>query len=364
VTEAGAPPLDSTLGQQGPQSPLLQWGHRFGGFSVAGVAVVVAVAFPFVVANPAWTSIAIFTLFYVCAASAWNMFSGLSGYIALGNTVSFGVGAYAIGLAASHTGLRADDSIFLLVPVSGVAAAVIAVPLGWLALRTRRHTFVVITISFFFIFQLLAYNLGGITGGAAGMTLPVPQQWDPVTYNTHFYFAALIVAVLTVLCAWLIHKSRFGLELRTIKDDEDRARGLGIPTGQVKIKAFVLSAFFTGLAGGVYAYFVGSIYPPDVFVANFDVAIAIMSFLGGLGTVSGPVVGALLLASVQQYLTLRYSANGIYLIAYGVLFLVVIRFLPAGIVPTVGRGIRTYLTRRAERAAPGAAVAVAPRSRS
>jgi branched-chain amino acid transport system permease protein len=332
--------------------------RRVGGTGAAAAGLLIAVAFPFVISNPAWTSIAIFTLFFVCAASAWNMFSGLSGYIALGNTVFFGVGAYALANAAAHANMQGDDSIFLLVPLAGLAAGIVALPLGWLALRTRRHTFVVITISFFFIFQLLAYNLGGITGGSAGMTLPVPQ-WDPVTYNTHFYFAALIVAVVTVVCAWLIHVSRFGLELRTIKDDEDRARGLGIPTRQVKMKAFVLSGFFTGMAGGVYAYFVGSIYPPDVFVANFDVAIAIMSFLGGLGTISGPIVGALILESLQQYLTLRFSANGIYLIAYGALFLLIIRFLPAGVVPTVGRAFRAFQSRRRDRAAVGLAVSVA-----
>jgi len=318
------------------------------GFGVAAVGLAIAVAFPFVISNPAITSIGIFTLLFVCAASAWNMFSGLSGYIALGNTVFFGVGAYAIAIGAEHIHLRADDSVFLLVPVAGLVAGAFALPFGWLALRTRRHTFVVITIAFFFIFQLLAYNLGGLTKGAAGMTLPVPQ-WDPVTYNIHFYFAALIVAVATVLGAWLIHISRFGLELRTIKDDEDRARGLGVLTERVKMQAFVISGIFTGLAGGVYAYFVGSIYPPDVFVANFDVTIAIMTFLGGLGTISGPVLGALLLEPLQQYFTLRFSANGVYLIAYGVLFLVIIRFLPAGIVPTVTKGIRAYLRGRTER---------------
>ncbi|MGH7903119.1 MAG: branched-chain amino acid ABC transporter permease [Candidatus Dormibacteraceae bacterium] len=352
----------SAVPASGPGHPLLRM-RRSAGFAVAAVGLVMAIAFPLVFDNPAMTSIGIFTMIFVCAASAWNMFSGLSGYIALGNTVFFGVGAYAIAIAAQHLHLRADDSVFLLVPVAGLVAGVFALPFGWLALRTRRHTFVVITIAFFFIFQLLAYNLAGLTQGAAGMSLPVPQ-WDPVSYNAHFYYAALIVAVATVICAWLIHISRFGLELRTIKDDEDRARGLGVLTDRVKMRAFVVSGIFTGFAGGVYAYFVGSIYPPDVFVANFDVTIAIMSFLGGLGTISGPVVGALLLEPLQQYFTLRFSANGIYLIAYGVLFLIIIRFLPAGIVPTVGRGVRAYLRHRAGRRPETLPSAITPRDQS
>ncbi|MGH3498249.1 MAG: branched-chain amino acid ABC transporter permease [Nocardioidaceae bacterium] len=318
------------------------------GFGVAALALLGGIGFPFVFTNPATTSIAVFTLLFVACASAWNLFSGFSGYIALGNAVFFGTGAYALANLTQHFHVAAGNQIFLLVPVAGLAAAVIAVPFGWLALRTRRHTFVVITIAIFFICQLLAYNLTGITNGSSGMLLPVPQ-WGPISYNAHFYAVALIVAVATVLASWLVRRSRFGLHLLAIKDDEDRARGLGVPTGQLKLTAFVMAGFFTGMCGAIDAYFLGSIYPPFVFDALFDVTVALMCFLGGLGSVSGPVLGALILEPMQQYFTLRYSANGAYLIAYGILFLVIIRFLPAGIVPTVAQTIRTWQRRRVER---------------
>jgi branched-chain amino acid transport system permease protein len=99
--------------------------------------------------------------------------------------------------------------------------------------------------------------------------------------------------------------------------------------------AFIISAFFVGMAGAMYAYFIGSVYPPFAFDALFDLAIALMAFLGGLGSLSGPILGALVLESTQQYFVLEFGASGYYLIIYGVLFLVIILLLPQGIVPTL-----------------------------
>ena len=320
---------------------------RFGRRALPVVAVLVAVAFPFVFTNPATTSVAMFTLIYVGAASVWNMFSGFSGYVALGNAVFYGSGAYFLANLTTRFHLAGGVGVFFLVPVAGVFAGLVAVPVGWLALRTRRHTFVVITIAIFFIFQLLAYNLRPITGGSAGMSLPVPP-WSAQTYNTYFYFAALVVAIVAVAMAWAVRRSSLGLSLLAIRDDEDRARGLGVRTTQVKLITFVLTGFVTGMCGAVYAYYLGSIYPPFAFEAIFDVTVALMAFLGGLGTISGPVVGALVLEPLQQYFTLRFTSGGYSLIVFGLLFLVVIRFLPEGIVPSLTGILRKRMRLRAE----------------
>ena len=309
--------------------------------------LVAAVAFPFVFTNPATTSIALFTLLYVGATSAWNMFSGFAGYMALGNAVFYGSGAYAFANICLHFHVQGGLGTFALVPVAGLVAALIAVPVGWLALRTRRHTFVVITIAFFFIFQLLAYNLHSITNGSAGMAVAIPP-WSAQTYNTYFYLAALVVAVIAIALAWAVRRSGFGLELLAIRDDEDRARGLGVRTTRVKLATFVMTGFVTGMCGAIYAYYLGSIYPPFAFEAIFDVTVALMAFLGGLGTVAGPVVGALILEPMQQYLTLHFTAGGLSLIFFGVLFLAVIRFLPEGIVPSLAALYRHFRLRRAE----------------
>ncbi len=297
-----------------------------------------SLAFPLLFSNPAITTIAVFTLLFAAAGTGWNIFSGYTGYIALGHAAYFGLGAYALALLCQDEHIPGGYIPFLFVPVAGLIAAAFAVPLGAIALRTRRHTFVVITIAIFFIFQLMAYNLRAITNGSAGMSLPLlPPDWNEYFLNDVFYYVTLVLTLLALTLSWWVRNSKYGLGLLAIRDDEDRALGLGVKTGSYKLVAFVISAFFVGMAGAIYAYFLGSIYPPFAFDALFDVAVALMAFLGGLGTLSGPILGALILEPAQQYLALQYGENGWYLILYGLLFLMVILFLPEGIVPTLSK---------------------------
>jgi branched-chain amino acid transport system permease protein len=305
-------------------------------------------AFPLLFSNPAVTTIAVFTLLFAAAGTGWNIFSGYTGYIALGHAAYFGLGAYALALICQDWHIPGGYIPFLFVPVAGLIAAIFAVPLGGMALRTRRHTFVVITIAIFFIFQLMAYNLRTITNGSAGMSLPIPPaDWNEYFLNDVFYYVTLALTLLALALSWWVRNSKYGLSLLAIRDDEDRALGLGVKTGPYKLIAFVISAFFVGMAGAMYAYFLGSIYPPFAFDALFDVAIALMAFLGGLGTLSGPILGALILEPAQQYLALQYGENGWYLILYGLLFLLVILFLPEGIVPTLSKRWASWKASRA-----------------
>jgi branched-chain amino acid transport system permease protein len=297
--------------------------------------LVILAIFPLVITDPQATSIAVFTLIFMVATAAWNVFSGYSGYLALGHAVFFGSGGYAVALAARDWHFKGGWDVFALLPFAGLVAAAIAIPFGLVALRVRRHTFVVVTIAIFFIFQLAAFNLG-FTGGTSGIELPI-ATFPVATYNNPFYYVALVVLVLTVAMSWAVRRSRFGLQLLAIRDDEDRARGLGVKTGRVKLIAFVLSAFPVGMVGGVYFYFLGQVFPQFAYDPLFDVSIALMAFLGGIGTLIGPVLGALVLEAVQQYLTQSVSGNGTYLIVYGILFLVVILLLPRGVIPSLSQ---------------------------
>ena len=244
----------------------------------------------------------------------------------------YGTGAYFLCVAAKNWNLT-GDAVFWLIPLGGIAAAVIAVPLGLVALRVRRHTFVVITIAFFFIAQLSASNLT-ITGGSSGILVPLPGNWDPATYNNPFYYVALVLAAGAVALAWRVRRSRFGLQLRAIRDDEDRAAGLGVRAMPVKLSALVVSAFITGMAGALWVFFIGEAFPQFVFDPLFDLAVVLMAFFGGLGTVAGPVVGALILEPTQLWLNLQQTSGYETEILFGALFLVVILFLPRGVVPT------------------------------
>ncbi len=300
-----------------------------------GAAVVVLLVFgffPVLVTDPTATSIAVFTVIFMVATSAWNIFSGYSGYLALGHAVFFGTGGYAVALAARDWHFKGGWDVFGLLPFAGLVAGAVAIPVGLVALRTRRHTFVVVTIAIFFIFQLAAFNLG-FTGGTSGIELPI-APFSPANYNQPFYYVSLVILVLTVGLSWAVRRSRFGLQLLAIRDDEDRALGLGVRTRRVKLIAFILSAIPVGMVGGLYFYFLGQIFPQFAYDPLFDVSLALMGFLGGIGTIIGPLLGALALESLQQYFTQSFSGNT-YLIIYGVLFLAVILLLPRGVVPSL-----------------------------
>jgi len=241
--------------------------------------LVVFILFPLVFSNPAVTTIAIFTLIFAAAGTAWNIFSGYTGYIALGHAAYFGIGCYTIAILCQDWHIQGGWGPFEIVPLAGVVAALFAIPMGVIALRTRKHTFVVITIAMFFIMQLLAYNLRNFTGGSQGLTLPIPLQWNFAVYNLPFYYVILAILIVALAVSWWVRNSKFGLGLLAIRDDEDRARGLGVRTGPMKLTAFVISAFFVGMCGAVWAYFLGSIYPPFAFDALFDVTIALMAFM-------------------------------------------------------------------------------------
>jgi branched-chain amino acid transport system permease protein len=315
---------------------------------VVAVLVIVGLIFPLVVTNPTTTQIAVDTLLYVAAAVAWNLFSGFTGYISLGHAVFFGVGAYTVGIAAQDWHVTGDLE-FALLPLAALAAGLVAIPFGLIALRVRRHTF---TIAIFFIFQLMAYNFR-FTGGSVGIPAPF-LTWAPDSYNNPFYYLALALAIGVALLAWLIYGSRFGLQLRAIRDDEDRARGLGVRAMRVKLTAFVISAVVTGLVGAIWFFFIQQVLPQYGFDPLFDLTVALMAFLGGFGTLWGPVVGALALEPLQQSLTLRLSNSYASELIWGTLFLLVILFLSRGVLPIAGEKITAWQARRARRAGDGA----------
>jgi branched-chain amino acid transport system permease protein len=317
-----------------------------------GALLAAAVVFPLADTSAVDTTFAINTLIYVAAVTGWGLFSGYTGYISLGHAVFFGTGAYTVGLLAWHQHLT-GGVMFATLPLGGLAGAAVAVPFGLVALRVRRHTFVVVTIAIFFIFQLMAFNLA-FTQGNQGVSAPF-LTWDPATYNNPFYYAALIIAVAAIALSWQIRRSRFGLRLLAIRDDEDRARGLGVRAMRAKLAAFVISAFVTGVVGGLWFYFIGQALPETVFNPIFDLTVALMAFLGGFGTLAGPVLGAVILEPVQQQLTLQFTNGYLSQILLGGLFLLVILFVPRGLVPTAQEWLtagRARLDRRRAGAEP------------
>ena len=324
-----------------------------------GVLLVFLGAFPVIFSNPTVTTIGVFTVMFLIAVAGWNIFCGYTGYISIGHAAFYGVGQYTVAEIATHARMPGGWDLFALLPVAGIAAAVISVPVGLLLLRVRRHTFIVLTLAIMFIGQLLAFNWHRFTNGAQGLTVPAPP-WQAAEFNRNFYYVTLGCALVAIATSVFIRRSKYGLSLLAIRDDEERARGLGVRTTAAKLTAFVISAFFVGIAGAIYAAFVGFVYPQFAFDPTFDLVLVVLAFAGGLGTISGPILGCLLLQPLQQYFQLQFGASNVYLLVYGILFVLILRFLPAGVVPTVSQSWRHRIARNRQPSSPPVPVSDIP----
>lgn len=296
----------------------------------------VFVAFPLLYSNPAVTTVAVFALIFAGAAMGWNIFCGYTGYISLGHAAFFGIGAYILALMCQIWNIPGGVIPFVLLPVVGVLTGICSLLLGWIALKTKRFTFLVITIAIFSLAAQLPNFLTGLIPGVSLLTLPIPP-WSGDTYDFPFYYIALLLLLLASGASWWIRHSRYGLNLLAIRDDETRAEGLGLKAGTLKLSAFMISASFVGMAGAMTVYFIGFISPTSAFDRSLNIAIPLMVFVGGSGTVWGPIIGAIIVVVLQQYLTLQFGTSDWDLILYGVMFLAIIMALPEGILPSLAR---------------------------
>lgn len=300
----------------------------------AAVVLGALTAFPFLFPANWIVNMAVFTLMYAGLATSWNLLGGYSGYLSLGHVAFFGIGAYAIAIAFQHGGVGSGYVPFLVLPLVGIGAAIIALPIAWVAFRTRGPTFAIVTITLLFVAQQLAFNLRSLTNGSQGIGMAVPP-FPAATYERPFYMAMLALFALSLLCCWYLRGSKLGLMLFAIRDDEDRARGVGVSTEAAKLLTFALSVGLTAMIGGVWAYYLTFIYPQFAVDPLITIGAVLMVYLGGKGTLWGPALGAGLLVPAQQYLAYRLGASELYLVGYSAVFLVVILALPRGIIPSL-----------------------------
>jgi len=193
--------------------------------------------------------------------------------------------------------------------------------------------------------QTLAFNLHDLTGGSQGAALPI-APFPASTFELPFYYVLAALLILTMGLTFATMRSKVGLSLVSIRADEDKARGVGVRTIGVKVLAFSVSVGITAMVGGIWAYYQSFIYPQFAVDPLLTIAIVLMTFLGGRGTLWGPVLGAVILESGQQVLTYQLGAVQLYLIVYALLFLVIILLLPRGILPTIEERLRLRRRRR------------------
>lgn len=288
----------------------------------------------------------VFTLMYAVMASAWNLVGGFAGYPSLGHAAFFGFGAYAETIWFKHHAIVSGYEPFTLLPLIGIAAAVIGLPIAAIAMRTRSDVFAIVTITLLFVTQTLAFNLTGLTGGAQGSSIP-PAPFTTATYQWPFYDVLLILLAVAMGLTWATMRSKVGLSLAAVRADEDKAAGVGVRVLGVKLLAFSVSVGLTAMVGAVWAYYEGFIYPQFAVDPLVTIAIVLMTFLGGRGTLWGPVVGAFILELAQQYLAYSMGGSQFYLIAYALVFLIVMLVLPRGILPSIQERMRQRRQRQA-----------------
>ena len=288
----------------------------------------------------------IFTLMYAGLATAWNLVGGYAGYPSLGHAAFFGIGAYAVAIAFS-TSVTTGYEPFMILPLVGVVVAVLSIPIGWIAMRTRADVFAIVTITFLFIVQTLAFNLRGLTHGAQGASVaiaPFPSE----SYNWPFFYAMLALTAVAMAISAYFRRSKIGLALAAVRADEDKALGVGVHVTAAKLVAFAASVGLTAMFGGVWAYYVGFVYPQFAVDPLVTIGMVLMTFLGGRATLWGPVLGAFILVPAQETFAYQFGATRIYLILYAAVFLAIMLLLPRGILPTIAERIRKSRKRRAD----------------
>jgi branched-chain amino acid transport system permease protein len=251
-------------------------------------------------------------------AESWNIIGGFTGYASFGNVAFFGMGAYTTGVLLT----RVEFPFALALPAAGIVAMLFGAVVGLPILRLKGHYFAIATLGVAETMREVVYNLE-FTGKGTGLVMPIVR--NPLI----FFYSMLGILGAVTLVNWWLSASRFGYGLTAIREDEDAAAVMGINTPLYKTIAFAMSGFFTGLAGGVYAYWITFIDPEAVFKVIITVQLLIMAVFGGTGTVLGPLLGALVLSAVSELLatqlvTLAELFNGFIII-------LVVLFMPKGI---------------------------------
>ncbi|SEG32138.1 branched-chain amino acid transport system permease protein [Nonomuraea solani] len=287
-----------------------------------------ALAYPFLVPNYYLVYAGALTVMYAAMSTSWNLLGGFTGYVSLGHSAFFGLGAYGTGLLV----VRLDVPWVVALLGSALLVTVFAVGVGIAAVRVRGASFVIVSIALVSMMNLVVQGWRSLTGGSTGLQVPSPFP-DLHRGQTHMVFFYLFLALLglALLSWWYISRSRFGAGLRAIREDEDKAESLGVPTGAYKVTAFALSALFVALAGGLYALWFGSLDPIFVFSILIGSYMVLMSLLGGVRHLYGPLLGALIVAPAGEYFLIALGETQIHLTATGLVLVLVVLFMPDGI---------------------------------
>lgn len=271
----------------------------------------------------------LYTIFlFTALAESWNLIGGYTGQPFIGAAAFWGIGGYASVISYSL-----GVPLFLCIPIGGLVAACLAIVLSP-TFRLRGVYFAVGSIFLPEIVKVLVLRFREITGGSAGFYPPPIQGRVILTYYLSFF-----LMLISVIFVWLLANSKVGLALKAIRDDEEAAEMLGVKCLRLKLLSLVLCAMFTGMAGGVHGFYLSFLEPYSVFNIMWSIVPMFMVIIGGIGTILGPVIGAVLYTFMKELFT---SLGGeAHLAILGILLIIIMLFMPKGISSLIGKIIKT-----------------------
>lgn len=288
--------------------------------TLALAATVMLLVYPLLVTNRFFIHLAIMTLLFALLGTSWNLLGGYGGQISFGHAAFFGTGAYTSTILLLRLGLSPWLGMF----AGGGLAVLLSLPLGWLTFRLRGPYFALATLASSEVIRVIVYNWDTLTGGGDGLNILANLGG-----YARFYYLALGLAGAGLAMVWAIVRSRWGYFLNAIREDEDAAEALGVPATRMKMIALAVSAFFVALGGSFLASYQLYINPDSVYESHISIQMIVVTIVGGIGTLEGPLLGALVIVPLSEYFRgLSPSANPL---IYGSFILLFMLFMPEGI---------------------------------
>ncbi len=302
------------------------------------VLIVIALALVIRTKLPGGELRAVSTIFmFIALSQAWNIIGGFTGYASFGQVVFFGMGGYFTAVVM----LKFHFSFWLALPLAGVFAAVFAALIGQPLLKLKGHYFAIATLGVAEGMREVVINLPDLTGGGAGISVPIAGTFAKTQYlgDAGFYLLFLGLALFAVGIGTLVSRNKFGYGLRAIHQNEDAAAAVGINTVRSKVMAYSLSAFITGVVGASYVFQQVTIFPERLFDVEITVLMIMMVVIGGSGTVVGPLLGAIGLQFISEYLREHFTNVHTFILAAIIILAVIL--IPQGAVNYFREGRRT-----------------------
>jgi branched-chain amino acid transport system permease protein len=291
----------------------------------------VTILLPYLIQNEFYLHVLTTVLVYAGLASSWNILGGYAGQLSLGHTAFFGIGAYTSTLLYVYFGI----SPWIGMLVGGLLAVLVSFVTLYPSFRLRGVFFAMVTISFGEVIRILFVYFRNKTTIPYGVTI----NYEPSFLNMIFegsmgyFYVSLAYLLVIMFISWKVKHSRLGFFLNALKENDDAAQALGVPTSLAKFYALAISAFFTAIGGTIMIQNILYLEPESAFASSISTELALISIIGGIGTVAGPVIGAIILIPLGELLRAWFSnsAQGLHLVIYGALLMVVVLKNPNGI---------------------------------